>query len=162
MKLNVVADGLSRANEGTENDSRDGSEWTVSEDWESNVGLTHNIFHTAEAVTPANAKLRERFKAEPIFAEVIDAILELDQGTNIRLKKRARHSASEYMIEDGKFWRVAGGHSTRAKSRVECVTKEEASLLAKQEHKSNGHWQCWSGLKVRCQVLSQSHAQTTQ
>ena len=45
------------------------------------------------------------------------------------------------MIEDGKLWRVAGGHSTRAKSKVECVTRDEASLLAKQEHKSNGHWQ---------------------
>ena len=104
--------------------------------------MTHDIFHTAEAITPANAKLQERFKAKPIFAEVIDAILELDQGTNIWLKKRARHSASEYMIEDRKIWRVAGGHSTRAKSRVECVTKEEASLLARQEHESNGHWQC--------------------
>ena len=140
-KLNVVADGLSRANEGTENESEDGSEWTVSEDWETNIGLTHDVFHTTEATTPATAKLRERFKDEPIFAEVIDAILELDQGTSLRLKKRARHRASEYMIEDGKLWRVAGGHSTRAKSRVECITREEASLLAKQEHENNGHWQ---------------------
>ena len=140
-KLNVVADGLSRANEGAENEGEDGSEWTVSEDWESNTGLTHDIFHTTEAITPALAELRERFKDEPIFAEVIDAILELDQSTSLRLKKRARHRASEYMIEDGKLWRVAGGHSTRAKSRVECVTREEASLLAKQEHETNGHWQ---------------------
>jgi transposase InsO family protein len=57
------------------------------------------------------------------------------------LKKRARHRASEYMIEDGKLWRVAGGHSTRARSRVECVTREEATELARLEHKSNGHWQ---------------------
>ena len=140
-KLNVVADGLSRASEGTENEGEDGSEWTVSEDWESNVGLTHDIFHTTDATTPEIAKLRERFKGEPIFAEVIDAILELDQGTNLRLKKRARHRASEYMIEEGKLWRVAGGHGTRAKSRVECITREEASLLAKQEHETNGHWQ---------------------
>ena len=49
------------------------------------------------------AKLRERFKDEPIFAEVIDAILEMDQDTNLRTKKHARHRASEYMIENGKF-----------------------------------------------------------
>jgi len=140
-KLNVVADGLSRASEGTENEEKDGSEWTVSEDWEANMGLTHDIFHTTEVTTPEVAKLRERFKDEPIFAEVIDAILELDQDTSLRQKKRARHRASEYMIDDGRLWRVAGGHSTRAKSRVECITREEASLLAKQEHETNGHWQ---------------------
>ena len=140
-KLNVVADGLSRANEGTENEGGDGSEWTVSEDWESAAGLTHDVFNITETTSPEIAELRERFKDEPIFAEVIDAILELDQGTNLRIKKRAKHRASEYMIEDGKLWRVAGGHSTRAKSRVECITRDEASLLAKQEHETNGHWQ---------------------
>ena len=46
------------------------------------------------------------------------------------------------MIKDGELWRIAGGHSTRARSRVECVTRDEAIQLAKQEHKSNGHWQC--------------------
>ena len=142
-RLNVVADGLSRANEGTEHEEGDGSEWTVSEDWEANTGLTHDIFllPTTVAETPETTKLRERFKNEPIFAEVIDAILGMDQDTNLRTKKRARHRASEYMVEDGKLWRVAGGHHTRAKSRVECVTREEAIQLAKQEHESNGHWQ---------------------
>jgi transposase InsO family protein len=140
-RLNVVADGLSRASEGIENEEGDGSDWTVSEDWETNTGLTHDIFHLSTAGTLEMAKLRERFKDEPIFAEVIDAMLEMDQGTNLRQKKRARHRASEYMIKDGKLWRVAGGHSTRAKSKVECVTREEATQLAREEHKSKGHWQ---------------------
>jgi hypothetical protein len=140
-RLNVVADGLSRANEGTQNETGDGSEWTVSEDWESSMGLTHDVFHLNEAGTPEISKLRERFKDEPIFAEVIDAILEMDQGTSLRQKKRARHRASEYTIEDGKLWRIAGGHSTRARSKVECVTREEATHLAKQEHETKGHWQ---------------------
>ena len=86
-QLNVVADGISRAAEGTGNEEGDSSEWTVSEDWEANLGLTHNIFHVAEASTPEVARLRERFKDEPIFAKVIDAILELDQGTNLRQRK---------------------------------------------------------------------------
>jgi hypothetical protein len=139
--LNVVADGLSRANEGTQNDTEDGSEWTVSEDWESNVGLTHNIFQITKAETHEITKLQERFKDEPIFTEVIDAILETDQGTNLRQKKRARHRASEYLIDDGRLWRIAGGHSTRARSKVECVTREEATQLAKTEHETKGHWQ---------------------
>jgi transposase InsO family protein len=140
-RLNVVADGLSRACEGMKNEEGDGSEWTVAEDWEANVGLTHDIFYTTDANTPQVAKLRERFKNEAIFAEVIDAILELDHGTNLRQKKRARHRASEYQIEEGKLWRVAGGHSTRARSKVECITKEEATQLAQKEHEANGHWQ---------------------
>ena len=82
-RLNVVADGLSRANEGMPNEEGDGSEWMVSEDWETSVGLTHDVFHTANACTPEMAKLQEHFQAEPIFAEVIDAILELDQGMSL-------------------------------------------------------------------------------
>ena len=140
-RLNVVADGLSRASEGTDQEEGDGSEWTVPEDWESNTGLTHDIFQLTDPSTPEIANLRERFKEEPIFAEVIDAILELDHGANLRSRKRARHRASEYMIEDGKLWRIAGGHSTRARSKVECVTRGEAVQLAKLEHESNGHWQ---------------------
>ena len=139
--LNVVADGLSRAGKGTRNENGDSSDWTVSENWEANVGLTHDIFHTADTTTPEMARLQECFKEEPIFAEVIDAILELDQGTSLQLRKRARHRATEYMIEEGKLWRVAGGHSTRARSKVECITREEATQLAKTEHKTNKHWQ---------------------
>jgi hypothetical protein len=140
-RLNVVADGLSRANEGTEHEEGDGSTWTVSEDWEANTGLTHDIFYLTDASTPEIATLREHFKNEPILAEVIDTILELDQGVSLRLRKWACHRASEYMIENGKLWRVAGGHGTRAWSKVECVTRDEAMRLAKIEHETNGHWQ---------------------
>ena len=140
-RLNVVADGLSRASEGAAHEEGDGSEWTVSEDWEANTGLTHDIFHTSEAHTPEMSRLRERFKNEPIFAEVIDAILELDQGTNLRQRRRARHRAAEYMITEEKLWRVAGGHRARARPKVECVTREEAIQMASEEHTKNGHWQ---------------------
>ncbi|KIJ95554.1 hypothetical protein K443DRAFT_54409, partial [Laccaria amethystina LaAM-08-1] len=85
--------------------------------------------------------LRERFQDVPIFLEVIEALLELDQGTSLRKRKRARHRASEYMIDEGKLWRVTGGHRMRACARVECVTPSEAVELAKEEHAKNGHWQ---------------------
>ena len=113
-KLNIVADGLSRANKGTTHEEKDGSEWTVSEDWKANVGLTHDIFHTSTAKTPEMARLRERLKDEPIFTEVIDALLELEQGSSLKLRKRARHRASEYMVDEGKLWKLAGGHRERA------------------------------------------------
>ena len=113
-RLNVITDRLSQASEGTTNEEGDGNDWTVPEDWEANIGLTHNIFHITSTGTPEIAQLRERFKDELIFAKVIDAILEMDQGTDLQLKKCARHRASEYTIEDGKLWQVAGRHSTAA------------------------------------------------
>jgi hypothetical protein len=139
-RANLVADGLSRANEGLPNEDDDGSQWTVSEDWETAVGLTHDVFFTTDPTTPEVVQLRERFKDEPLFLEVIEALLELDHGKTIRLRKRARHRASEYSIADNRLWKVAGGHHTRARPKVECVTKTEAINLAQKEHNEGGHW----------------------
>jgi hypothetical protein len=133
-RINVVADGLSRANEGLPKEEGDGSQWTVSEDWETPMGLTQDIFHITSPATPEVAQLRDRFKDEPIFLEVIEALLNLDQGKSIRLRKRARHRASEYLLEDDRLWRVPGGHHTRAHAKVECITKNEAVALAQKEH----------------------------
>ena len=85
--MNVVADGLSRASEGTKHEKKDGSEWTVLEDWETRKGLSHDIIHTSIADTQEMAMLRDRFKDKPIFAEVIDAMLKLDQGVSLKLRK---------------------------------------------------------------------------
>ena len=103
-RLNIVTDGLSWASKGTINEEGDGNDWTVPEDWEANIGLTHDIFHITSAGTPEITQLCKCFKDEPIFAKVINAILEMDQGTDLRLKKCARHRASDYMIKDGKLW----------------------------------------------------------
>jgi len=106
-RINVVADGLSRAREGTGKEDGDGSEWTVCEDWEAVMGLMHDIFqvetmgHTAE--------LCRHFAKEPIFLEVIESLLELDQGHGMRERRRAKHQALEYMIEDSKLWQVGYG-----------------------------------------------------
>ena len=139
-RINVVADGLSRANEGLPNENGDGSQWTVSEDWETAAGLTHDIFYTTDPATPEVAQLRNRFKDEPIFLEVIDALLNLDHGKSVRLRKRARHRASEYLMEDNKLWKIAGGHHNRARAKVECITKAETIALAQKEHAERGHW----------------------
>ncbi|KAH7918399.1 hypothetical protein BV22DRAFT_981229, partial [Leucogyrophana mollusca] len=52
----------------------------------------------------------------------------------------ARHRASQYMVEDGKLWRLTGGTAENARGRVECVTQEEATVLAAQQHAKGGHW----------------------
>ena len=139
-RVNVVADGLSRANEGLPNEEGDGSQWTVSEDWEGTTGLTHDIFYTTDPTTPEVIQLQERFKNEPIFLEVINALLDLDHGKDVRTRKRARHRASEYLIEDNRLWRLAGGHQTRGRAKVECITRDEAKVLAQKEHEERGHW----------------------
>ena len=76
-----------------------------------------------------------------MLLEVINALLELDQSTSLWKRKRACHRASEYMIDNGKLWQVAGGHCLRARARVECVSPKEAIVLAGEEHARNGHWQ---------------------
>ena len=58
-KMNVVADGISRWWEGQPKKHGDGSEWTVSEDWEAATGLVHDLFLIAspDQITT----LRKRF-----------------------------------------------------------------------------------------------------
>ncbi|KAJ6462998.1 hypothetical protein C8R45DRAFT_773106, partial [Mycena sanguinolenta] len=132
---------LSRQYVGKEIRAGDGHEWTVSENWEARTGLSHDIFAVSETVTsPEHDAMRERFKNERIFLEVVEALLELDHGKSLRERKRACHRASGYMIADGKLWRVPGGKSVRSEARVECVTKAEAKQMAWDTHRDNGHF----------------------
>ena len=138
-RLNVVADGLSRKFFNTPKEQGDGHEWTVSEDWEARTRLANDILYTGTAQESTYETLRTRFADEKVFIEVIDSLLELDQGKSVRLRKRARHKAKGYMIEEGKLWKIGDG-TGRARARLECVTKEETVQLAWEEHRNNGHF----------------------
>lgn len=48
---------------------------------------------------------------ERVFVEVIDALLELDHGWSLREKRRARHRAEGYLIEDGRLWKLGDAKS---------------------------------------------------
>jgi hypothetical protein len=137
-KVNVVADRLSRAREGREQEEGDGSEWTVQEDWEAVTGLVYNMWRI-ESVSEVEGLL-ERFEGEPIFMEVIKALVEIDMGESERERKKAKHWAEGYMIEGEKLWKLGSGKRARGRLRVECVTKEEAAILAEGEHRKGGHW----------------------
>jgi hypothetical protein len=123
-KINVVADGISQKWEGLPRQVGDGSEWTVCEDWEEATGLVNDILHVA----PSNdmTRLKERFKDEPVFTEVLDVLLAINNSSSVRDRRRTWHRASQYLIEDGKLWRLKGGTSVRARARVECITRAEA------------------------------------
>ena len=137
-KINVVADGISRKWEGLPRQLGDGSEWTVCEDWEATTGLVNDVLR----VVPNDdmQALMDQFKDEPVFKEVLDAMLAIDSGCSVRDRRRARHRASQYLVKDGKLWRLKGGTAVRARAHVECVTKAEAREMALQHHSGQGHW----------------------
>ena len=88
-KINI-ADGVSRQYKGTDKTPGDGSEWTVTPDWEEITGLVRDLYLVAE--TPDLTVLKERFKDEPLFLDVVDAIIGLSSGdTTAWEKKRAQH-----------------------------------------------------------------------
>lgn len=68
-KINIIVDGISRKWEGLPRQMGDGSEWTICEDWEATAGLINDILHVAP--DSETEVLKERFKDEPIFKEVL-------------------------------------------------------------------------------------------
>ena len=133
-RINLVGDGISRKDEGQPRRPGDNSEWSVTPDWETARGLAYDLFTVAGAPTELHCQLRERFKNENIFIEVIDALLGIDDFSTVQDRKWAQHKAEGYLIEDGKLWRLGGVTPARAVSRRECVTKAEAIELARVEH----------------------------
>ena len=137
-KINIT-DGVSRQYKGTVKTPRDGSEWTVTLAWEEVTGLIHDLYHIAELSDLT--VLKERFKSEPLYLDIIDAIISSScQEMTIRERKRVQHRKTQYTLEEGKLWFIRGSSGTRARARRECVSRAEAVELAKQEHEQGGHW----------------------
>jgi hypothetical protein len=84
-KLNVIADGLSRQWEGQPRNTglRDGSDWTVSEDWEARSGLLNDILFTSSIEPQLTTSLQERFAKEPIFREVVESIAQINSDKSL-------------------------------------------------------------------------------
>jgi hypothetical protein len=112
-----VADGISRQYENTPKSKNDGSEWDVNADWESRAGLVYSI--NCVSIPSETQSLRDRFASTPLFRDVIDALENIQSGLGLRERKRARHRAAKYMIEDGKLWFVGGGTRMRAVARTQ-------------------------------------------
>lgn len=133
-----AADALSHCMSRQPRMDEDESAWSVSEDWESTHSLVNNLFlvqHTDSVILD----LQERLKQEPLFLEVIEALLDLDSSKPDREKRRACYRALGYMIEEGRLWRITDSKSTQAWARLECVSQTEAVELVHQVHASNGH-----------------------
>lgn len=144
-KVNI-ADSISRQYEGTDKAPGDGREWTVIPDWEEVTGLVHDLYHVVES--PDLTVLKERFKDEPLFLDVVDAILGISSNNaTVREKKRAQHRKTQYMLEEGKLWFIGGSSGMRARARHECMSRVEAVKLAQQAHEQGGHWH-WDAVKL--------------
>ena len=100
-KINI-ADGVSRQYEGMDKIPGDGSEWTVAPDWEEVTGLVHDLYHITELHDLTT--LKEQFKDEPLYLDVIDAIIGLSsRDAMVKEKKHAQHRKTQYMLEEGKL-----------------------------------------------------------
>ena len=148
-RLNAVADGLSWKYVNLPVEDGDGHEWTVSEDWEVRVGMAHDIFGVTKegGGLGVGVELKARFVEERVFVGVIDALLELDHGRSLREKRRARHKAEGYLIEDGQLWKLGDAKSIRAWPQVECVTRTEARDMEWEVHWNGSHFH-WDNIKA--------------
>ena len=105
-----IADGVSRQYEGTDKTPGDSSEWMVTLDWEEVMGLVHDLYHIVDL--PDLTVLKEQFKDESLYLDVIDAIIGLSsREVTVWEKKWVQCRKTQYMIEDGKLWFVGGGSS---------------------------------------------------
>jgi hypothetical protein len=133
-RVNLVGDGISRKDEGQAHQKDDGSSWSVVPDREHAQGIHYDLF-TVEAVTPTlHSSLCERFADEAVFLEVLHALLGITGASTEAERKRAKHHSDGYFVDEGKLWRLGGATPTRAVARRECVTKLEATQLAREEH----------------------------
>ena len=133
-RINLVGNSLSRKGEEQPHIDNDGSVWLVTPDWEEARGLTYDLFTIDTPPTTLHSTLREHFKDERIFVEVVDAILGITDNTSDADRKKAAHHAEGYFIEEGKLWKLGGYTPSRATARRECVTKAEATQMARIEH----------------------------
>ena len=96
-----IADGLSWQYKGTLRTGNDGSNWTVSPDWEEQAGLAFEVNHIT--IDSNMTTLLEWFKNKPILKGVVEALVGIKSNVSLRKRKRAHHRAANYMVDEGKL-----------------------------------------------------------
>ena len=76
--LNQAADGISWQFIDMPAEKGDGHEWMVNPSWMINAGLAYDVW--LADVDNSISQLQVQFLKEPVFAEVIDAMHNLDHG----------------------------------------------------------------------------------
>ncbi|KII83194.1 hypothetical protein PLICRDRAFT_77469, partial [Plicaturopsis crispa FD-325 SS-3] len=122
----------------------DGGGWSVAADWHATSGMTNSLWHLVETTAAVAAatrepNLRERFHGDEYFIPIIDQLLGSRTGSTIKARRHVYKRAQEYMIEDGRLWKV-GDKQSRRVPRVECIPSREGFNTALKAHMENGHW----------------------
>lgn len=132
------ADGLSRKWGGGERTVGEGEDWDVEPDWESEKGVVNDMFVLLEGGEVLR-EVKEKFAEDPYFKDIAAWLTALGTpGLSEAESRRARRRALDFMVDDGKLWRVGGRNSHRS-SRVQCVPTSEGLDLAKRCH-ADGHF----------------------
>ena len=93
-----------------------------------------------------HAAMREQFKDDPWLREVVEALTDGKLG-DLRSRRRARHHALNFTIEDDKLWQIWTKTKDQT-AQVECIPRAEGRQLAAQTHVENGHFR-WDQTKLR-------------
>lgn len=89
-----------------------------------------------------------------------------DAGSTISERRRAKHRAQGFIIEDGKLWKVSAKVSDRV-SRRECIPRKNGFQFALDTHRKIGHFKTvdtlklhihettfWPGMDIDCQQVA--------
>lgn len=138
---NPVADGLSRMWEGRQCTDTDGSNYSVLADWEANHGLINDILGIADAppegTTAAKHPLETMFASDIFFQPIVRHLLGRTAGDTPSDRHKAAHRAVDFMIADGRLWKVSSKASDRV-TRTECVPMSLGFEIALSTHMANG------------------------
>ena len=88
-----ITDGLSQQYEDSPHMPEDGSNWTVSPDWEAQEGITNNVFGISPT-QPKNADIRKCLAGESLYLQVINALEEIEGPWLLCSQMCAKHQAS--------------------------------------------------------------------
>ncbi|GLB40100.1 hypothetical protein LshimejAT787_0706100 [Lyophyllum shimeji] len=133
---NPVADSLSRMWEDREHSDTDGSNWSVLPDWEVSKGIVNDILSVMEAPSSRHP-LETCFEDDLFFWPIVRHLLGHAQGNTSSEQRKFAHQAMDFMIEDGKLWKVSTKRNDRV-NRTECILSTEGFDRALEAHLTNG------------------------
>ncbi|KIJ45534.1 hypothetical protein M422DRAFT_81932, partial [Sphaerobolus stellatus SS14] len=118
----------------------EGEDYDVDPGWESMHGVINDIFTVHIKETPTG--IMEHFAEEPYFLEIIEWLEEGGSGgsSDEQTRKRMQHKARDYMVKDGKLWRIVRGRQAWRAPKVECIPGIETHELANKAHIDGGHF----------------------
>ncbi|KAF8508660.1 hypothetical protein JB92DRAFT_2624298, partial [Gautieria morchelliformis] len=141
---NPVADGLSRQWRDADKTGQDSSAWSILPDWEARKGVTNDIMTVS--TSEGDSTLMRTFADDPWFLEVIEHLSGRPAGDTVRARRKAKHRAQGFMIQDDTLWRISNKPNDRV-VRMKCIPRAAGYAQAKKTHEEGGHF-AWDHTKL--------------